>query len=253
MGEEQGSDATAVVDLDDLDDDALEAMRPRLAIALDVDDRVEAIRLARAVAPFFGVAKVGLELYSAAGPRMLAELADSGMQVFVDLKLHDIPTTVERAARVLGSLGVRYVTLHTQGGRAMLAAGVEGLASGAASAEIDEPIALGVTVLTSDVDVSPRTLIDRVALAAEAGCGGVVCAGPDLEVVRELAPRLLKVTPGIRPAGSAADDQARVMDPASALAAGADLLVIGRPVTRAPDPELAAAEIAAALVSAATS
>jgi orotidine-5'-phosphate decarboxylase len=106
-------------------------------------------------------------------------------------------------------------------------------------------------VLTSDIDASPRTLIDRVALAAEAGCGGVVCAAPDLEVVRELAPRLVKVTPGIRPAGSAADDQARVMDPASALAAGADLLVIGRPVTRAADPELAAAEIAAALASAA--
>ncbi len=229
------------------DDDTLEALRPQLAVALDVDDRVEALRIARAVAPFFGVAKIGLELYSAAGPRMIEDLRGAGMEVFVDLKLHDIPTTVHRAARVLGSLGVRYVTIHTSGGRAMLGAGVDGLAEGAAAAEVDEPIALGVTVLTSEMDASPRTLIDRATLAVAAGCGGLVCAAPDLELLREVAPRLVKVTPGIRPLGSDTDDQARVMDPVTAIAAGADVLVLGRPITRAADPEVAAAEVAESL------
>lgn len=235
---------------DEIDDDALEVLRPRLAIALDVDDRVEALRLARAVAPFFGVAKVGLELYSAAGPRMLADLANLSMELFVDLKLHDIPSTVERTARVLASLGVRYTTLHTQGGRAMLEAGVVGLSEGASGAGLPVPTALAVTVLTSDRDVSSRTLIDRAALAAAAGCGGIVCAASDLEMLREVVPTLLKVTPGIRPTGSASDDQARVMTPSEALAAGADVLVIGRPVTRAEDPELAAADIAESLANA---
>lgn len=234
---------------DEIDDAALEVLRPRLAIALDVDDRVEALRLARAVAPFFGVAKVGLELYSAAGPRMLADLANLSMEVFVDLKLHDIPTTVERTARVLASLGVRYTTLHAQGGRAMLEAGVVGLSEGASGAGLPVPTALAVTVLTSDRDVSSRTLIDRAALAAAAGCGGIVCASSDLEMLREVVPALVKVTPGIRPTGSASDDQARVMTPSEALAAGADVLVIGRPVTRAEDPELAAADIAESLLN----
>lgn len=232
----------------EVDDDELEALRPRLAIALDFDDRVEAVRMARAVSPFFGVAKVGLELFSAVGPRMITELAESGMEVFVDLKLHDIPTTVERAARVLGSLGARYVTMHTDGGPDMLRAGVEGLTEGALAAELPTPVALAVTVLTSARDVGSRTLVDRAAMAAGSGCGGVVCAGPDLAILREVVPTLVKVTPGIRPAGSASDDQVRVMTPAEAMEAGADILVIGRPVTRSSDPELAAADLASSLV-----
>lgn len=220
-------------------------VRDRLALALDIDDLVGALRLAKRLRPWFGTAKVGLELYSAAGPDAIETLRDLGFDVFVDLKLLDIPTTVHRAARVLGSLGASYLTLHARGDAPMLRAGVDGLRDGALGAGLDEPVALAVTVLTSDSSAPPHILPRRVALAAETGCGGIVCAASDLHEARQLAPRLRTVVPGIRPTGSAHDDQARAATPAEAIGRGADLLVIGRAVTRADAPEAAAAALCA--------
>jgi orotidine-5'-phosphate decarboxylase len=218
-----------------------------LAIALDIDDLVGALRLARELRPWFATAKVGLELYSAAGPEAIQGLRDLGFRVFCDLKLHDIPTTVGRASRVLGSLGVDYVNFHAQGGLAMLRAGVDGLVEGAARSGLPAPVGLAVTVLTSDAAAPRRVIAERVALAVEAGCAGVVCAATDVADVHRQAPALLTVVPGIRPEGVGLDDQARVASPQGALAAGADILVIGRAVTRADDPVAAAKALASAL------
>ena len=229
---------------DDAVDDELKA---KLALALDVDDLVAAMRLARELKPYFGVAKVGLELYSAVGPDAIGAMAELGYEVFVDVKLHDIPTTVGKAARVLGSVGATYLTLHAHGGVTMLRAGVDGLAEGASEAGLPEPCALAVTVLTSDADAPPHIVPKRVRVAVEGGCGGIVCAADDLQIVGELAPRMKKVVPGIRPEGTPVDDQARVATPTEALAKGADLLVIGRAVTKAEDPAAAAAALAAAV------
>ncbi|MEA3077385.1 MAG: orotidine-5-phosphate decarboxylase [Actinomycetota bacterium] len=223
------------------------AVRDRLAIALDVDDLVEARRLAKDVAPWFGVAKVGLELYSAVGPDAVSQLMELGFKVFLDIKLHDIPTTVGKSARVVGSLGASYLTLHAFGGVTMLRAGVEGLAEGAARAGLPTPTALAVTILTSDADAPPHILGKRVQAAVEGGCDGLVCAAGDVKEAKQLAPRLVAVVPGIRPAGAATHDQARAATPQAALAAGADLLVVGRAVTAAPDRAAAAAEIAASV------
>jgi orotidine-5'-phosphate decarboxylase len=221
-----------------------EAIRSRLALVLDVDDLVVAVRLARELRPWFGVAKIGLELYSAAGPDAIGALMDNGYEVFVDLKLLDIPTTVGRASRVLGSLGARYLTMHARGDADMLRAGVEGLREGAALAGLPDPYPLAVTVLTSDDGAPPHILPYRVALAAETDCGGIVCAAADLVEARQIAPRLLRVVPGIRPAGTDVHDQARPATPREAMDAGADLLVIGRAVTEAPDHVAAAQAIA---------
>lgn len=215
-----------------------------LALALDTDDVVEALRVARALAPWFGTAKVGLELFSAAGPDAIGALANLGYRVFVDLKMFDIPTTVAKAARVVGSLGGAMLTLHAAGGPDMLAAGVEGLAAGADRAGLGAPVALAVTVLTSEGDAPAELLGERVASAVSAGCGGVVCAASDLAVVRAAGPGLFTVVPGIRPAGAATDDQKRVATPAEARSQGADLLVIGRAVTADPDPVGVASAIA---------
>lgn len=221
--------------------------RDRLAIALDVDDVVAALRLARQVRPWCGVAKVGLELFSAAGPDVVTALVDEGWQVFLDLKLHDIPTTVGRAARVLGALGVAYLNFHALGGTAMVRAGVEGLAQGAAEAGLSPPLALAVTVLSSHPDPGPGTLAERVEVALEAGCGGVVCAAPDLATVTGLGPGLLRVVPGTRPAGAPRHDQGRTATPEEALATGADILVLGRAVTASADPAAAVAALAESL------
>jgi orotidine-5'-phosphate decarboxylase len=223
-------------------------LKAKLAVALDVDDIVVASRIARELQPWFGVAKVGLELYSAAGPDAIGALLDLGYQVFFDLKLHDIPTTVGRAAQVAGSLGVSYLTLHAHGGMPMLRAGVEGLYDGATKAGLTPPVALAVTVLTSDDSAPPHIMPKRAALAVEAGCGGIVCAASDLEEAARIAPRLKRVVPGIRPAGTEAHDQARPATPREALDRGADLLVIGRPVTAVDDGPAAAAAIVAELV-----
>ncbi len=226
------------------------ALRSRLALALDVDDQVAALRLAHELRPWFGVAKVGLELYSAAGPDTVAALAEEGFGVFLDLKLHDIPNTVGRAARVLGALGVSYLTAHASGGAAMLRAAVDGLAEGAAGAGREAPGVLAVTILTSDDGAPPHVLGARVATAVEARCAGFVCAASDVAEAKQLAPNLLAVVPGIRPLGIPSHDQARVATPADALGAGADLLVVGRAVTSAADPAEAAARLSSELAGA---
>ncbi|MFT7646926.1 MAG: orotidine-5'-phosphate decarboxylase [Candidatus Poriferisodalaceae bacterium] len=221
-----------------------EAVRDRLALALDLDDLVAATRMARAMRPYFGVAKVGLELFSATGPDAVGILAEMGYKVFLDVKLHDIPNTVEKAARVLGSLGASYLTLHAFGGADMMRAGVQGLALGAEAAGLPSPTALAVTVLTSDGDAPPHILPKRVQAALEGGCGGLVCAASDVREARQYAPRMATVVPGIRLSGTSSHDQARAATPAEAIASGADLLVIGRAVTAADDPIAAATTIA---------
>ena len=227
--------------------DDISELRPKLAIALDVDDLIMANRLARAVSPYFGVAKIGLELFSAAGPEAIGVMKDLGMDVFLDVKLHDIPTTVGKSARVLGALGVRYLTMHARGGPDMLTAGVQGLREGADAAGEDAPTALAVTVLTSDDEAPDHVAPRRMRMAIETGCGGIVCAARDLADARAIGPRLVKVVPGIRPAGSPTDDQARSATPQEAIDGGADLLVIGRAVTRSDDPEGAAEQLAMSL------
>ncbi len=222
-------------------------MRSKLALALDVDDLVEAMRLAKQLSPWFGVVKVGLELYSAAGPDAVSAMVDKGFDVFLDLKLHDIPTTVGKAARVCGALGAKYLTMHAHGGDAMLRAGVEGLAEGAARAELEQPKAIAITVLTSDSDAPEHIVPNRLRVAVESGCAGIVCSAPDLKNIRELAPRTLRVVPGIRAAGSERHDQPKAVTPEQALAEGANLMVIGRAVTLADDPAAAAAALFAPL------
>ena len=232
--------------------------QPPILVALDLSSAAEALQLAERLAPHVGGFKVGLELLMGPGPAVVASVAALGLPVFCDAKLHDIPNTVERAARQLGRLGARWVTVHASGGEAMMRAAAAGLADGAGG----EPAGvLAVTVLTSldaaelarvGVAGSPGRQVARLAkLAAGTGAEGVVCAVRELGDVAQVAPRLLRVTPGIRPAGAESHDQARTATPEEALARGADLLVVGRPITSAPDPVAAAAHIAESLRAAA--
>jgi orotidine-5'-phosphate decarboxylase len=226
-------------------------VRQMLALALDVDDLDTARRTAGALAPWIGVAKVGLELYGAAGPSAVTALRADGFRVFLDAKLHDIPTTVGRAARVLGRLGLSYLNLHASGGEAMLRAGVEGMATGAAEADVEAALPIAVTVLTSDPD--PSAFDTRLNAAIAAGCRGVVCSVQELARVHQVAPGFVTIVPGVRMEGSNVDDQARVGTPGAVAGAGADLLVVGRTVTAADRPEDAARrfhdEVAAGLAS----
>lgn len=222
-------------------------VRDHLALALDLDDLVAARRLAKEVQPWFRVAKVGFELFTAAGPDAVQAMLDLGYDVFLDLKLHDIPNTVGKAARVAGATGVTYLTIHAVGGPVMLRAGVDGFLEGAAAAGLAAPVPLAVTVLTSDGDAPEHILPKRVELAIEAGARGLICAGTDLGFVRSLVPRFTLVVPGTRPPGVSSHDQARVTTPKEALDAGADLLVVGRVVTGADDPVVAAEALVASL------
>lgn len=214
----------------------------QLALALDVPTLEEASALARRLRPWFPVAKVGLELYVAEGPKAIGAMLDLGYDVFADLKLHDIPTTVERAARAAGRLGVRYLNAHAAGGVEMLRGFASGLREGAAEAGHPDPVAVAVTVLTSDPDAS--TFDTRLESAIAAGCGGVVCSALEVATVKARAADLVALVPGTRPAGADRHDQARTATPGEAAASGADLLVMGRAVTRAADPEAAAEAVA---------
>jgi orotidine-5'-phosphate decarboxylase len=216
-------------------------VRDRLALALDVGGPADAESVARRFAPWFGIAKVGLELYGEAGPDVFERLRSLGLAVFADLKLYDIPTTVERAARVLGRRGVEFLNFPAAGGAAMLEAGVRGLADGARAGGHRPPVALAVTVLTSETDVS--SVDARLEAAARTGCDGVVCSAHEITTVKARAPHLATMVPGIRLPGEPAHDQARVATPAEAIGLGADWLVIGRAVTAAGDPEAAAEAI----------
>ena len=229
-------------------------MSERILVALDLPTAEDAVRLARQLEPHVGGFKIGLGLLYGPGPATVAALAEVGKPVFADAKLHDIPSQVERAARRLAALGARWITAHASGGVAML----ESAGSGAAAASTGTGI-LAVTVLTSmggaevarlAPNSTPGKLTSRLARSAdEAGCEGVICSAQELNVVGQVAPRLVKVTPGIRPHGTDADDQTRTMTPADAVARGADYLVIGRPITMAADPVAAAAAISEAVES----
>lgn len=214
--------------------------RDRLAVALDTGDLEEAKAIAQAVKNSVGIAKVGLQLFSAAGHTAVRAVQEIGPDIFLDVKLHDIPNTVYGASKVLGSLGVRFLTVHAAGGKEMLAAAVQGLQEGADSAGLPAPTALAITVLTSDRTASADVLKERLEAAIEGGCGGVVCAASDLSVIKAAVPSITTVVPGIRPAGVPTHDQNRVATPAEAIKNGADILVVGRAITGASDKAEAA-------------
>ncbi|HEX9774910.1 MAG TPA: orotidine-5'-phosphate decarboxylase [Actinomycetota bacterium] len=213
-----------------------------ILVALDVPSLEHALALVDVVGDAAGGVKIGMELFDAEGPRAVEALAERGL--FLDLKLHDIPTTVRRTVAALAPLGPAMLNVHALGGRAMLEA---------ANETKGKTKILAVTILTSlgdgdlkEIGLPPaaEAVPMLAALAREAGCDGVVCAPADVAAVRAVAPApFLIVTPGIRPAGSPADDQVRTMTPRQALDAGADYLVVGRPITRAPDPRAAAESI----------
>ncbi len=240
---------------------ALRGVTPaeRVITALDVPSLAEARQLADRLGPDAPLVKVGLELFSAAGPAVLEELHGRGKRIFLDLKYNDIPNTVASAARVAASLGVAMVTMHAGCGRAAIAAAAEALASAPASLGGRRPALLCVTVLTSlgadDLrelgpgEDSVQERVGRLArLAWDSGCDGLVCSAADLPALRaQLGPEPLAVTPGIRPAGGPAQDQKRVATPASASRDGADFLVVGRPITQSDDPARAHRDIVAQL------
>lgn len=221
-------------------------IREQLAISLDVDDLVEARRLAKELTPYFGVAKIGLELFTAVGPDIVGIIADYGYKIFLDVKLHDSPQIVERAARVMGSIGVSYLTLHAFGGAPMLRAGVDGLTEGAARAGLDAPVAIAVTILTGDQEAPPYVLGNRVRAAIEGGCKGVTCSAPDIHEVKQLGPRLMTVVSGVRVNDGAVEPGEEPTTPNAAVESGADLLVIGRSITGAEDRVAASEELIAA-------
>jgi orotidine-5'-phosphate decarboxylase len=233
----------------------------RLAVAMDVPLQ-PGLELYRRVSAHAGIAKVGLSLFVEHGPRAVEAFLKLGARVFLDLKLHDIPNTVELAAARAAALGIYALTVHAQGGEAMLRAAVAGAAEGAAKAGHAPPRILAVTVLTSLSDVDVRRLghegsaselaLQLSDLAKGAGVGGLVCSPREAAAMRERhGPELFLCTPGIRPEAAAKGDQARAETPRFAVEAGADLLVVGRPITGAADPGAAAQAISAEIASAA--
>jgi orotidine-5'-phosphate decarboxylase len=230
--------------------------RQRLIVALDVSSSAAAQKIVAAVGDSAHAYKVGMQLYTAEGPAILRELVGSGRKVFLDLKYHDIPNTVGAAVREAAQLGVSMLTVHACGGGKMLRAAVE-----AAQDTNPNLLVLAVTVLTSldEGDLSMLGIrggvLDQVlrltALALSNGCQGVVASAQEASALREEFGRdFIIVTPGVRPAGSGADDQARVVTPAEAIAAGASYIVVGRPITEAPDPAAEARAILGQLVAA---
>jgi orotidine-5'-phosphate decarboxylase len=212
-------------------------VRDRLVLGLDLGDLDAATAMARRLAPWFGVVKVGHELYAEAGPAAFDRMHELGFRVFCDLKLHDIPNTVERAARVHARHGVEFMNAHAAGGEAMLRAFVAGAQEGARDAGASAPVTLAVTVLTSEPDAS--AFDERLRVAVASGCDGVVCSA--LEAAKARAAGKRSMVPGIRLAGASTDDQARVATPGTAIADGAEWLVLSRTVHGAADPEAAAA------------
>jgi len=221
-----------------------------VAVALDAPDIDVAAHWATLVTPYVSTVKIGLELYLRYGPTVVATVrGGSGVRVFLDLKLHDIPNTVAGAARAVAKLRPEILTVHAAGGSDMIKAAVEA-APGTMVAGVTLLTSIGVKALAElGVDGSVSDAVRRMAvLAVGAGARGLVCSPQEVAAVRaEVGPDILLITPGIRPAGATSDDQARIATAEEALKAGADLLVIGRPITRAPDPGAAAAAIGASL------
>jgi orotidine-5'-phosphate decarboxylase len=218
--------------------------RDRLIVALDVPNASTARHIAAQVGDAAGFFKVGKQLFTAEGPQMVRDLAASGRRVFLDLKFHDIPNTIAGAVASAAQLGVSMLTVHACGGSKMLKAAVE-------AAGLSGPMVLAVTVLTSlndqdmtEIGVSGRAsdqVLRLAGLARACGCPGIVASpGEAAEIRRELGTGFAIVTPGIRPTGSDIGDQARIATPADAIRAGATHLVVGRPITAAADPAIAA-------------
>lgn len=230
-----------------------------LIVALDVNSRAEAVERVKAIGDSVGFYKIGLELFTAEGPGVVKAVRDLGKRIFLDLKLHDIPRTVERAVKSGARLGVELMTIHSVGGRAMIRAA----ADAAAEFGAEGPKILAVTVLTSldqadlqDVGIGGRTPAEQVQAMAKFatanGAHGLVCSPREVGVLSKSLPAgSLFVTPGVRPAGATVGDQKRVATPAEAVRDGATHLVVGRPILAAADPAAAArairAEMAAAL------
>ncbi|HEX9112433.1 MAG TPA: orotidine-5'-phosphate decarboxylase [Terriglobales bacterium] len=229
--------------------------RQRLIVALDVSSSAAAQKIVAAVGDSAHAYKVGMQLYTAEGPGIVSELVSSGRRIFLDLKYHDIPNTVGAAVHEAAQLGVSMLTVHASGGGKMLRAAIE-----AAQGTNPYPLVLAVTVLTSldDADLNMIGVrggtLDQVlrltALALSNGCQGVVASAQEASALREEFGRdFTIVTPGVRPAGSGADDQARIVTPAEAIAAGASFIVVGRPITEATDPAAEARAILGQLVA----
>ncbi len=229
-----------------------------ILVALDVSDLARAERLARSLDGYVGGFKVGLELLMGAGPESVSRIAELGLPVFADAKIHDIPNTAERAARQLAGHGARWITAHATGGSRMIEAAASGLTAGSEGRKVG---VLAVTVLTSLDQTDLETLgmsnsvrtqaVELARLARLAGAEGVICSPLEVASVKELSPEFLAVTPGIRPGGSAHGDQKRTATPVEALRAGADFIVVGRAITEALDPVESASSIVESLRAAA--
>jgi orotidine-5'-phosphate decarboxylase len=226
--------------------------RDRLIVALDLPSAAVATRMAEELESHVGMFKVGSELFTAEGPVVVRYLVTTGKRVFLDLKYHDIPNTVRAASREAAQLGVSIFNVHASGGRKMMEAALAGAREGAAK----PPLVLAVTILTSleaedltkiGLKGTPEEAVVRLArLAQESGLGGVVASPREVAAIRRACgPAFRIVVPGIRPADAAANDQARIATPAAAVRAGADYLVVGRPITDAPDPIAASNAIVA--------
>jgi orotidine-5'-phosphate decarboxylase len=236
-------------------DEKKRALRDRLIVALDVPTRKEAFHLVKLLDNEVGAYKIGMQLYNSEGPDIVRDIQLLGGRVFVDLKFHDIPNTVAQTSRVMARRQAFMYTMHAGGGSKMLRTAVESAAEEAAALGVERPLAIGVTVLTSisqsvfEQEMGVKIpIVDHVValarLAREAGMDGVVCSPQEIAPVRAACGgELLIITPGVRPAWAASDDQARVMTPAEAIQAGASYLVVGRPITKAPDPREAARRI----------
>jgi len=224
-----------------------------IIVALDFPSQDAALTLAQQLDPALCRVKVGKELFTRCGPAVVEALRERGFEVFLDLKFHDIPNTTAMAVKAAAELGVWMVNVHCSGGLRMMAACRETLDKVSGPA----PLLIGVTVLTSmeqadladiGLDVAPQEQVLRLAgLAARAGLDGLVCSAQEAQPLKAQYPQLQLVTPGIRPAGSAQDDQRRILTPAQAMAAGSDYLVIGRPIAQAADPAQALAAVVAEL------
>jgi orotidine-5'-phosphate decarboxylase len=235
----------------------------RLVVALDVETGIQALDLVRSLHGTVGMFKIGKQLFTAEGPVLVREIVGMGERVFLDLKYHDIPATVSKACVEAAKLGVSLLNVHASGGRVMLRDAAYALADFCAKERIVRPTLLAVTVLTSlDDELLAETgvgepasahVVRLASLARECGVDGVVASPLEIELIRRhVASRdFVVLTPGIRPAGAAAGDQRRVMTPAEAIAAGADYIVVGRPITAAEEPRAAAEAIAREMAEAA--
>lgn len=223
-------------------------VKERMVLSLDVGNLESALSLVNLVGDCFGYVKIGSELFAQAGPDSILAMRDLGKKVFLDLKLHDIPNTVERACQVHATRGVSMMTVHASGGEEMLRAARTGLDAGAQSSGEESPILLAVTVLTS-LPADPQAFDERLALIKKVGCD-LVCSAHEVKQVRDTAHEVRALVPGIRLAGQDKGDQTRVATPFEVIRDGGHWLVLGRAVHGAPDPVAAAAHVANEIASA---